>query len=319
MTKVQLVKVDADDDDIRLDRWFKRHYPDLTFSALAKMIRKGQVRVDGKRAQPGDRIAEGAEIRVPPIGEAPNPRPEKPRVEPLSEDEIAYAKSLVLHKDEAVIVLNKPAGLATQGGPGITQHVDRLSAALKFGFEARPKLVHRLDKDTSGILVLGRTAGAAAKLAEAFRKRDAEKIYWALLKGVPQKREGKIVMALEKLPTPNGNKVLPAKGGKPARTLYQVVDVAGKRACWVEFQPLSGRMHQLRVHAAEGLGLPIVGDRKYGGAEAYLTGGISRKLHLHARRLRIDHPLGGVLDVTAALPKHMEESWSMLAFEDAGE
>ena len=316
MTKVQMVKVEADDDGIRLDRWFKRHYPDLTFSALAKMIRKGQVRVDGKKVQPGDRVEEGAEIRVPPIGPAPNPRPAKPELEPLSDADKAFAEEMILHIDEAVIVLNKPAGLATQGGSGVDMHVDRLSEALKFGYDARPKLAHRLDKDTSGVLILGRTAGATAKLTEAFRHRDAEKLYWALLKGVPAIREGKIVLALEKRAGPHGDKMEAVRGGKPARTLYRVVDNAGQRASWVEFQPLSGRMHQLRVHAMSGLGIPIVGDGKYGGAEAFLTGGISRKLHLHARSLTIAHPLGGELSVTAPMPKHMAESWNMLAFNE---
>lgn len=316
MSKLETQTVTQDDDGIRLDRWFKRHYPDLTYAALAKMLRTGQVRLNGKRAQPGDRVEEGAQIRVPPINPAPKPAREKAAVEPLSDEEIAYAKSLVLHKDDAIIVLNKPAGLATQGGPGIDKHVDRLADALKFGLEGKPKLVHRLDKDTSGVLIMGRTAGAASKLAEAFRHRNAQKVYWALVMGVPQKREGKILLALDKRPGPAGDKVEVTEDGKAARTLYRVIDVAGRRAAWLELQPLTGRMHQLRVHCAEGLHHVIVGDGKYGGSEAFLTGGISRKLHLHARSLTLQHPNGGMFTITAPLPKHMAESWQMLGFDE---
>ncbi|MFZ5608411.1 MAG: RluA family pseudouridine synthase [Pseudomonadota bacterium] len=310
---VETVTVKADDANIRLDRWFKRHYPALSFTALAKMCRTGQVRVDGKRAQPADRLAAGALIRVPPIAPCATAPVKAPRAA-LTPADVAFAQGLVIHKDVAVLVLNKPAGLATQGGPGITRHVDMLLDALKFEAEGRPKLVHRLDKDTSGVLLLGRTAGAAARLAEAFRAREAEKVYWALVAGTPKKRAGKIVMALDKRRGPAGDKVEGAEDGKPARTQYRLIDHAAQRAAWLELKPLTGRMHQLRVHCAEGLGHPIVGDGKYGGKAAFVTGGVSRKLHLHARHIRIAHPLGGWLEATAPLPPHMRESWAMLGF-----
>ncbi len=308
--------VAADDDGIRLDRWFKRHMPDASFNTVSRWARTGQLRVDGARAQPGDRIAEGQVIRVPPAEPAKpvRARLERPR---LSEEQIDFARSLVIHKDDAALVLNKPPGLATQGGTRTTEHVDGLLDALQFEAEGRPKLVHRLDKDTSGALLVARTARAAAYFSKSFSGRSARKIYWALVVGVPDIEDGIIDLPIAKQPGTGGEKMhVDEKEGQPSRSRYRVVERAGNRAAWVELQPYTGRTHQLRVHMAA-IGHPIVGDGKYGGQDAFLTGGISRKMHLHARRIRIDHPDDGKLDVRAELPHHFAESMATLGFEEA--
>jgi 23S rRNA pseudouridine955/2504/2580 synthase len=322
MSEVRQFTVGTDDDGIRLDRWFKRHLPDTSFNTVSRWARTGQLRVDGKRAQPGDRLTAGQQLRVPPAETAAptimaaEPRPRRE----LSDDEIEFARSLVIHQDSQAIVINKPAGLATQGGTKTTSHVDGLLDALQFDAPARPKLVHRLDKDTSGVLLLARTARAAAFFSKAFSGRTARKVYWAVVNGVPSPEHGQIDAPLAKQPGTGGEKMhVDPKEGLPARTRYRTVDRAGNRAVWLEMQPLTGRTHQLRVHAAA-IGHPIVGDAKYGGRDAFLTGGISRKLHLHARRLVIEHPDGGSLDVRAELPEHMAETFATLAFDlEAGD
>jgi 23S rRNA pseudouridine955/2504/2580 synthase len=306
--------VDAEDDGIRLDRWFKRHLPDASFNIVSRWARTGQLRVDGKRAAPGDRIEAGQEIRVPPAEPITDARPKKARP-PVSEEMAEFARSLVIHKDKAALVLNKPAGLATQGGTKTESHVDGLLDALCFELEARPKLVHRLDKDTSGALLLARTPRAAAHFSKAFSSRTARKVYWALVMGVPEIYDGFIDLPLAKQPGTGGEKMhVDEKEGQTARTRYRVVERAGNRCCWVELQPYTGRTHQLRVHMAA-IGHPIVGDGKYGGKDAFLTGTISRKMHLHARRIRIDHPDGGQVDVRADLPPHMAESFADLGLD----
>jgi 23S rRNA pseudouridine955/2504/2580 synthase len=314
---VRQFTVDADDDGIRLDRWFKRHLPDISFATVSRWARTGQLRVDGKRATPGDRVEAGQTLRVPPVEEkkpdatAPRKR-ERP---PLDADQIDYATGMVIHRDRSAIVLNKPPGLATQGGTKTHEHVDGLLDALTFEAEGRPKLVHRLDKDTSGALVVARSARAAAWFAKSFSSRTARKVYWALVVGVPSVDDGMIDLPLGKQPGTGGEKMqVDEKEGSPARTRYRVIERAGNRAAWVELQPFTGRTHQLRVHMAA-IGHPIVGDGKYGGQEAFLTGGISRKMHLHARRIRIDHPDGGVLDITADPPAHFAESIEHLGFD----
>jgi 23S rRNA pseudouridine955/2504/2580 synthase len=307
--------VSNDDDGIRLDRWFKRNLPDVSFNTVSRWARTGQLRLDGKKAIPGDRIEAGQEIRMPPADPAParTARPHPPR-ERLTDDEIAFVRELVIHADPSAVVLNKPPGLATQGGTKTTRHLDRLLDGLA-DERGRPKLVHRLDKDTSGALLVARTARSAGHFAKAFSGRTARKIYWALVVGVPSADEGEVDAPLAKQPGTGGEKMhVDPDHGLPARTRWRVLDRAGNRAAWVELQPLTGRTHQLRAHMAA-LGHPIVGDAKYGGAEAFLTGGISRKLHLHARRLRIDSPEGGKLDVTAELPSHLAESLATLGFE----
>jgi len=316
MSQVTTRTVSADEADLRLDRWFKRHYPWLGHAKLEKLLRTGQVRIDGGRAKAATRLETGQAIRIPPLGEPPkdDETPRAPKPAKASPERIAELEAAVLHKDDAVIVLNKPAGLATQGGTGLTEHLDGLLGYLKFGAAERPRLVHRLDKDTSGVLLLARSAKAAAKLSEALRKRDAHKLYWALVMGVPEHRMGKIDLPLAKLAGGAGERmVYDEDEGKNAVSLYRTIETAGKRAAWLGMAPLTGRTHQLRVHAAA-MGTPIVGDGKYGGAEAFLTGGVSRKLHLHARGIKLAHPDGGKLEVRAPLPPHMAATWDFLGF-----
>ncbi|WP_267395034.1 MULTISPECIES: RluA family pseudouridine synthase [unclassified Sphingomonas] len=309
--------VGFDDDDIRLDRWFKRHLPDTSFTTVAKWARTGQLRVDGSRAAPGDRIKAGQILRVPPP-EAPRPEGEKPQRErvPLTDEQTEFVREMVIHQDAQAIVLNKPPGLATQGGTKTHEHVDGLLDGLQFDNEGRPKLVHRLDKDTSGALLVARTSRAAAFFAKTFSGRTAKKVYWALIVDVPSIEDGMVELPIAKQPGTGGEKMhIDEENGQAARTRYRVIERAGNRAAWVELQPFTGRTHQLRVHMAA-IGHPIVGDGKYGGAAAFLTGGISRKMHLHARRIRVDHPDGGEIDVQAELPTHFAESLKQLGFDE---
>ncbi|TNE52914.1 MAG: RluA family pseudouridine synthase [Sphingomonadales bacterium] len=311
--EVRQFTVDADDDGVRLDRWFKRNLPQISFGMVSKWARTGQIRVDGKRAKPEDRLSAGQVLRVPPGGEDTGRKP-KPRRE-LSADEIAEARAMVIKQTKSAIVLNKPPGLATQGGSKTHKHVDGLLDAFVEGEEPRPRLVHRLDKDTSGVLLVARTPGSAASYSKRFSGRSARKVYWALIVGVPDVKEGTIDAALAKQPGTGGEKMhIDEEGGQAAKTRYRVVDQAGKRAAWVELEPLTGRTHQLRVHMAA-IGHPIVGDGKYGGQDAFLTGSISRKMHLHARRLVISEPGGGKLDVTAELPEHFAASMEQMGFD----
>ncbi len=315
MADARTFTVADDDDGIRLDRWFKRHMPDVTFNIVSRWARTGQLRLAGKRAVPGDRIEAGQEIRVPPLEAQParsaRPRPKRER---LADDEVQFVRDMVIYENPDAFVLNKPPGLATQGGTKTVQHLDRLLDGL--GEEgARPKLVHRLDKDTSGALLIARTARAAGHFAKAFSGRTARKVYWALVVGVPDSEQGMIDAPLAKQPGTGGEKMHVDKDhGLPAKTRWRVIDRAGNRAAWLELQPLTGRTHQLRAHMAA-LGYPIVGDSKYGGAEAFLTGGISRKLHLHARRIKIDALSEGAIDVVAELPHHFAESLATLGFD----
>ena len=315
---VREFNVGFDDDGIRLDRWFKRHLPDTSFTTVAMWARTGQLRVDGARATPGDRIKAGQMLRVPPAEAAKaddKPKRERERVI-LSDDETAFAQEMVIHQDFQAFVLNKPPGLATQGGTKTDKHVDGLLDALQYDNEGRPKLVHRLDKDTSGALLVARTSRAAAFFAKAFSGRTARKVYWALVVDVPSIEDGMVELPIAKQPGTGGEKMhVDEAEGAPARTRYRVIERAGNRAAWVELQPFTGRTHQLRVHMAA-IGHPIVGDGKYGGAAAFLTGGISRKMHLHARRIKVDHPDGGAIDVTAPLPTHFAESLAQLGFEE---
>ncbi len=315
-TAIRHFKVEPDDDGIRLDRWFKRHLPDASFNLVSRWARTGQLRVDGKRATPGDRLEAGQEIRVPPADAeaAATGKPARKRRE-LTEAEVDFAKDMVIHRDDAALILNKPPGLATQGGTKTESHVDGLLDALTFGLDNRPKLVHRLDKDTSGVLLVARTSRAAGHFAKAFSSRTARKVYWALVVGVPSIYDGFIDLPLAKQPGSGGEKMhVDEKEGASARTRYRVVERAGNACSWVELQPYTGRTHQLRVHMAA-IGHPIVGDGKYGGKDAFLTGTISRKMHLHARRLRIDHPKGHQIDITADLPPHMAESFADLGLD----
>ncbi len=310
--------VSEDDDGIRLDRWFKRHQPEISFNMVSRWARTGQLRLDGKRVAPGDRIVAGQEIRIPPAEAGPQrPPAASPKRSTLTSEEVELVRSLVIHEDEHAFVLNKPPGLATQGGTKTTNHLDRLLDGLSDQSGNRPKLVHRLDKDTSGALLVARTARAAAFFSKSFSGRTARKVYWALVIGVPSADEGLIDAPLAKQPGTGGEKMhISEEHGLAARTRWRVIDRAGNRAAWVELKPLTGRTHQLRAHMAA-IGHPIVGDGKYGGADSFLTGGISRKLHLHARQLKIDKPGGGSIDVTAELPDHFAQSLDMLGFEVA--
>ncbi len=314
---VRQFTVALDDDGIRLDRWFKRHLPDTSFNIVSRWARTGQLRVDGARATPGDRIQAGQVIRVPPADAAQAAavaaKPKKARPQ-LSPEQMEFAESMVIHRDGQAMVINKPPGLATQGGTKTHDHVDQLLDGLYYELDVRPKLVHRLDKDTSGALVLARTARAAAYFSKSFSGRTARKTYWAVVVGVPSIEDGFIELPIGKQPGTGGEKMqVDEKEGQAARTRYRVIDRAGNRAAWVELQPHTGRTHQLRVHMAA-IGHPIVGDGKYGMAEAFLSGSISRKMHLHARRIRIDHPDGGKLDVKADLPTHFAETLVQLGF-----
>jgi len=316
--QVRQLRVTEEDDGIRLDRWFRRNLPEIGFGQISRWARTGQLRLDGKRAAPGDRILAGQTVRVPPQGEeTPAPKKKAPARAQLSEDEIAFVRSLVIHEDKAAIVVNKPPGLATQGGTKTHDHLDRLLDGLAAAEAPRPKLVHRLDKDTSGALLLARTPRAAAFFGKAFASRTARKVYWAIVVGVPAIDDGMIELPLAKQPGSGGEKMhVDEAGGLAARTRYRVIERAGNRAAWLELQPYTGRTHQLRVHL-EAIGHPILGDGKYAGQDAFLTGAISRKLHLHARRIRIDHPDGGRIDVTADLPDHFAATMKSLGFDPA--
>ena len=310
--EVRQFTVAADDEGIRLDRWFKRHLPQIGFATVGKWARTGQIRVDGKRAKPDDRLETGQIIRVPPGGEATG-RPQRQR-RALSDDDVSLAKDMVVLETKAALILNKPPGLATQGGTKTTRHVDGLLDAYAGEDDPRPRLVHRLDKHTSGILLIARTPGSAAFFSKRFSGRSAKKVYWALVVGVPDIREGTIDAPLAKQPGSGGEKMhVDHEGGQPAKTRYRVVEAAGKKAAWLELEPMTGRTHQLRVHCAA-MGHPIVGDGKYGGQDAFLTGSVSRKMHLHARRLIIDEPGGGTVDATADLPEHFASSMDQLGF-----
>ncbi|HEX3808983.1 MAG TPA: RluA family pseudouridine synthase [Rhizomicrobium sp.] len=322
--------IEADDNGIRLDRWFKRHYPALTHGKLEKLLRTGQVRLDGKRAKAAERLSTGQTLRLPPQlksihseGEARSTDSQAKRPQ-AGEQERTFAQALVIHQDSSVMVLNKPSGLATQGGSGLTKHVDGMLDLLTFGKKQRPRLVHRLDRDTSGVLVIARTVPAAAKLAGSLAHRDAQKIYWALVRGVPEKKSGTIKLALVKQgghgPHGKDERVVGvdrhSDEGKFAMTDYVVVDHVGKEYAWIAAKPVTGRTHQIRVHLAS-LGTPIVGDFKYGGAAAKGAGEIEDKLHLHARTIDITHPDGGRLNVTAPLSPHMKKSWKFLGFTES--
>lgn len=315
---VETREVAADEGDLRLDRWFKRHYPQIGFGHLAKLLRTGQVRVDGKRAKPGHRLLAGQQVRVPPLDPAAAPAPPRRSVVTVNADEVAALRGAVLYRDDDIIVFNKPSGLAVQGGSGTRRHLDGMLDALRFEATERPRLVHRLDKDTSGALVLARSAAMAAKLAGLFRGRDVEKTYWALVVGVPEVARGQITLALSKRLGPAGEKMVAAEDGQSASTDFTVVETIGSRMAWLLLQPRTGRTHQLRVHCSA-LGTPIVGDGKYGGADAFIDG-VANRLHLHARQLAFRHPsTGRPLRVVAPLSGHMAETWSFLGLDAKAE
>ncbi|MFC5389715.1 RluA family pseudouridine synthase [Brevundimonas bullata] len=313
--EVQTLYVAEDEHDIRLDRWFKRRWPHLTHIQVEKMARKGEIRVDGSRVKPQDRLTAGAAVRVPPLPEA-NPR--KPGdLHELTERDVAYAKSLVLYEDHMVIALNKPHGLAVQGGTKTTKHVDRLLSAWGEGMD-RPRLVHRLDRDTSGVLLLGKGPEAAKRLAGAFARRQAKKTYWAIVIGNPKPTHGQIDLALKKTGINDYEMMRPAEPkdpkGEPAETAFATISRAAHRASWMALRPFTGRTHQLRAHMAA-IGHPILGDHKYGDDKSRELSGVL-KLQLHARRIELDHPGGGTLVVEAPLSPEIKAGFAHFGFSE---
>ncbi len=316
---VQTVTVSGDEGGMRLDRFFEARYPGLSFSHIQRIIRKGEVRVNGKRAKPKDRLESGQAVRIPPL-KLDAPRPDSA---PTSETEKtrAFLKSITLHEDADVLVLNKPMGLAVQGGSGTTRHIDGMLEVLRGrGPDGqRPRLVHRLDKDTAGCLLVAKTRFAATALAKTFRTRSARKIYWALVAGVPRPKQGRISTYLAKEEREDESIMRIAKHGEEgashAVTYYAVVETAAQQLAWISLKPVTGRTHQLRAHMAH-IGHPIVGDPKYFSIENWqLPGGLQNKLHLLARRIAVPHPRGGTLDVSAPLPPHMLQSWNLLGLD----
>lgn len=312
--RVRLHSVTDDEADLRLDRWFRRHHPELSQGAVQKLCRTGQIRLDGKRVTAATRLSPGLSLRIPPLPVV-EARPES-QSRGLDPRLVREVQKMILYQDEQVIILDKPSGLATQGGAGITRHVDMMLDGVKGDATERPRLVHRLDRDTSGILLVARTPGVAAKLAESFRHHEVEKIYWAIVVGRPHPTSGVIDQPLAKLGSGNGALVIATSRDDAdalvAKTDYEVIDCAGKKFSWLAMKPLTGRTHQLRVHC-ETLGTPILGDAKYGGQRAHPLG-FTDQLHLHARSLTFPHPGGGFLKVVSPPPAHMRETFKQLGF-----
>jgi 23S rRNA pseudouridine955/2504/2580 synthase len=315
---VQTLAVTADENGMRVDRFFEARFPGLSFSHIQRIIRKGEVRVNGRRTEPKNRLEAGQAVRVPPLSlDQPTPRDDAPQ----AQKDRAYLKSVMLYEDDDVIVLNKPMGLSVQGGSGTTRHIDGMLGSLR-GLSPdaqRPRLVHRLDKDTAGCLLVAKTRFAAAALAKTFRTRSARKIYWALVVGVPRPKQGRISTYLAKQEVEEDSFMRIAKHGEKdavhAVTYYAVVETAAQKLAWVSLKPVTGRTHQLRAHMAHN-GNPIIGDPKYFNIENWeLPGGMQNKLHLLARRIVVPHPRGGTIDVSAPLPPHMEQSWNLLGFD----
>ena len=318
MSGVQQRTIALDDADQRLDRWFKKHFPEINHGRLEKLLRTGQVRLDGRRAKASDRVEAGQTVRVPPIAAAQDAeRPRSgPKAKPVSERDAKALRDAVLYKDPDVLVIDKPAGLAVQGGTGLDKNLDAMLDSLKFEASERPRLVHRLDKDTSGVLLLARNAKAARELAEAFRDKSAQKIYWAVVVGVPSPERGTIDAPLSKhAEHGRGERVgIDEEEGRNAVTRYALIERAGNRAAWLALMPETGRTHQLRAHCVI-LGTPILGDGKYGGPASHLAReNLPRKLHLHARSIRIPHPRKGWIEAEAPLPPHMKATWKFFGF-----
>lgn len=306
MPGVMLVKVKDSDDGMRLNRWFLKYYPQLPLSRLQKLLRTKQIKVDGKKAETSLKLAAGQEVRLPPLDDAVDVV--KPRG--LSEKDRAFMLSLVIYKDDKIIVLNKPSGLAVQGGTNTSRHVDGMLEALRFDRDENPKLVHRIDKDTSGILVLARDRASAEVLTKAFRERDLHKTYLALVRGVPGKDRGEIKAALEKI----GEKSIVTAEGKKAVTGYEVLDTAGKQFALVAALPITGRTHQIRAHMAY-IGCPIVGDDKYFGSRRERYANLSDKLHLHAYKIDLSEIYNKKLVVRAGLPDYFKQDLNTLGMQ----
>ena len=319
MSEVRIIQVGSDDAELRLDRWFGRYFPKVAHGGLQKLLRKGQIRVDGKRAKSNHRLSVGQSIRVPPLDSVSSPKKPHWKEQRINKKDNVLEELLqssILYRDDEVLAIYKPPGIPVQGGTGTTKHIDGALDALKFGADQRPRLVHRLDKDTSGVLLLGRTRQAARWLTQAFREQSANKTYWGIVVGELRPVTGRIDLPISKLPGKYGEKMMIDKSdGQRAVTDYGIIEKLGNRASWVALRPRTGRTHQLRVHMMA-LGTPILGDGKYGGEGAFLESeGLSRKLHLHARDIRLPRPNGDELFVEAALPEHMSRAWSLLGFD----
>lgn len=325
MNAVQMIKVDADEGDMRLDRWFKLHFPGIGFGQLQKLLRSGQIRVEGGRVKTSTRLLAGQMVRVPPLTGAAAPDQALGQSKAAwREDDTTFLRSLILHEDKHVMVLNKPFGLAVQGGSGINRHVDGMLEAFRDKKGQKPRLVHRLDRDTTGVLLIAKTRSAAKAMAESFRHRDTEKTYWAVVKGVPRPSEARISTHLLKESTEDGDRMRIARHGEPdadhAVTHYRVVEKAGDRLSWLELKPVTGRTHQLRIHT-QYIGTPIIGDPKYFDIENWeLPNGIQKRLHLHAHRIVIPHPAPHLgipdLDITAPLSPHIKQTFNLLGFDE---
>jgi 23S rRNA pseudouridine955/2504/2580 synthase len=316
-TVVQNVAVTADEAGMRVDRFLEAKFPGLSFSHIQRVIRKGELRVNGKRTQPKNRLEAGQSVRIPPL----RLDPAKPRSSGNAADDetLAFLKSITLFEDDDLMVLNKPFGLAVQGGSGTTRHLDGMLEVLRDAHGQRPRLVHRLDKDTAGCLLVAKTRFAAAALAKTFRSRSARKIYWALVAGVPKVPQGRISTFLAKEEREDESIMRIARHGEDgashAVTYYAIVETAGPVVAWISLKPVTGRTHQLRAHMAH-IDHPIVGDPKYFSIENWqLPGGMQNRLHLHAHRIAVPHPRGGTVDVTAPLPPHMLQTWNLLGLD----
>lgn len=317
-TGVQTLVVEADEADMRVDRFLVARFPQLAFTHIQRIVRKGELRVDGKRAQPNDRLSAGQKVRIPPL-KLDQPRPVS-RNAAKEQSDREFLKSITLYEDKDVLIINKPMGLAVQGGSGTTRHVDGLLECMRDAEGQKPRLVHRLDKDTAGCLVIAKTRFAASTMAKSFRSRTTRKIYWALVAGVPRVRQGRVSTYLAKEGEEGDSRMKVARhgdeGASHALTYYAVIDTAAQKLSWLSLKPVTGRTHQLRAHTAH-IGHPIVGDPKYFDIENWeLPGGIQNKLHLLARRIVIAHPrTGKPIDVTAPLPPHMQQSFNLLGFD----
>jgi 23S rRNA pseudouridine955/2504/2580 synthase len=315
LSAVRYIAVQQDDGEVRLDRWFKRHYPDVSYGQVAKWLRTGQVRVDGHRAKPGQRVTQGQEIRVPPMPASRTAeRPAERKRPSVDRADAAALRDYVIYQDDFLIALNKPAGLAVQGGSKTHRHLDGMLDVLQFDAKDRPRLVHRLDKDTSGLLLLARDRQTASQLAVLFQGREVEKTYWALVVGIPDHDSGVIDTRLAKRGGEGSERVESVDDGQAAETEYRILDNAARRIAWLELRPRTGRTHQLRVHC-KAMGTPIVGDGKYGGRESEVEG-LPQRLHLHARVLTLPHPASGDrLTLEAPLDDGLAKSWAFVGFD----